>query len=49
MDAEMKTPTAAPAMATVVIEPENLPRMMVSFCPAVSYRDAAMKLELAGW
>jgi hypothetical protein len=24
-------------MATVIIEPENLSRMMVSFCPAVSH------------
>src|SRR5438128_1935366 len=35
MDTEMKTLTAAPAMATVIIEPENLSRMMASFCPAV--------------
>src|SRR6266853_2614116 len=34
MDTEMPAPTAAPAMATVIIEPENLPRMIASFCHA---------------
>ena len=32
----MTTLTAAPATAIVIIEPENLSRMMISFCPAVS-------------
>jgi hypothetical protein len=31
MDIEAATPTAAPAMATVIIEPDNLSRMMASF------------------
>src|SRR5947207_2322774 len=35
MDTEMTTLTAAPAMATDIIEPENLSRMMASFCPTV--------------
>jgi hypothetical protein len=30
MDAEMTVLTAAPAMATVIVEPENLSRMMAS-------------------
>jgi hypothetical protein len=37
MDTEMTTLTAAPAIATVIIEPENLSRMMASFCPALPY------------
>jgi hypothetical protein len=36
MDTEMTTPTTAPAMVTVIIEPENLSCMMASFaCGAV--------------
>jgi hypothetical protein len=31
METEMPALTAAPAMATAIIEPENLSRMMVSF------------------
>jgi hypothetical protein len=37
MDTEMTALTAAPAIATVIIEPENLSRMMASFCPAMPY------------
>src|SRR5229473_1331333 len=37
MDSEVTTPTAATAIATAIIEPENLSRMMVSLCPAASY------------
>jgi hypothetical protein len=36
MDTEMTALTAAPAMATVIID-ENLSRMMVPFCLAVCY------------
>jgi hypothetical protein len=35
MDTNVTTLTATPAMATVIIEPENLSRMMISFCLAV--------------
>jgi hypothetical protein len=34
------TPAAAAAMASVIIEPENLLRMMISFCLAARYRNA---------
>jgi hypothetical protein len=37
MDTEMTTPIATPTMATVIIEPENLSRMMASFCSAMPY------------
>src|ERR1700732_2761700 len=35
MDAAMTAPTAAAAMATVMVETENRSSMRVSFCPAV--------------
>jgi hypothetical protein len=39
MDTEMTALTAAPAMATAIVEPDNLSRMMVSSCLAVCDRD----------
>jgi len=35
---------AAAAMATVILEPENLSPMMVSFCFEVSYRNTTPPL-----
>jgi hypothetical protein len=35
MGTETTAPMAVPAMATVIIEPESLSRMMASFCLAV--------------
>ena len=37
--------TAAAAMATVIIEPENLSRMMVSFCLAVCYCNEILRMN----
>src|SRR5262249_15487337 len=50
MDADTTTPTAAPATATVIIEPENFSRMMASFCPAIPYGNGfPMNLGEHGW
>jgi hypothetical protein len=35
--------TAATPMAAVIIEPENLPCMMVSSCPEVRYRNGSVQ------
>jgi hypothetical protein len=48
MDTEMTTPTAAPAIVSVVVEPENLSRMMASFCLRCATAKASPNLEPAG-